>query len=307
MRETILIVDDDPSIVNALVFALSREGYRVHSTTSARRATELVNEVKPDLIISDITMPDMNGYEFFNHLQNDETTKMIPFIFVSAKGEITDRIQGFKTGVDDYLCKPFEIRELLARIERLLGRVDMYKDLSRFDSLTGALTRRTFEETLEKEIQKSRLSGRPFSLAMADLDNFKQVNDTFGHPVGDFVLSSFVDFLTKNLREDDALARYGGEEFFIIMPEVTKQKAIEILERIRRTLDEITFYYEKEDRHVHITSSFGLSGFPEDGANAEVLVKKADEALYLAKSMGRNTVVPYTDQLLLSKPHLRVG
>jgi diguanylate cyclase (GGDEF)-like protein len=297
-KKVILIVDDDPSIVNAMVFALSKEGYHVHSSTSARRASDMVKEVRPDLIISDIAMPEMNGYEFFNHLQSDESTRMIPFIFVSAKGEITDRIQGFKTGVDDYLCKPFEIRELLARIERLLGRVEMYKDLSRFDGLTGALTRRTFEETLEKEIQKALLSGRPLSLAMADLDSFKNVNDSYGHLIGDFVLSSFVDFLRKNLREEDVLARYGGEEFFIIMPEVHKLTAVEILERIRNLLNETTFPYETEGRHITITSSFGLSGFPEDGANAEVLVKKADEALYLAKSMGRNRVVPYTDRFI---------
>lgn len=306
-RKRILVVDDDPSIVNAMVFALTREGYGVHSATSARKALDLVKEVKPDLIISDISMPEMNGYEFFRHLQDDEATKMIPFIFASAKDEPTDLVLGFKTGVDDYLCKPFKIPELLARIERLLSRVEMYKDLARFDSLTGALTRRSFEETMEKEIQRAIVTGKPLSVAMTDLDRFKSINDSYGHIVGDFVLSSFVEFLKKNLRDEDTVARYGGEEFFIIMPDVSKHRAVEVIERLRKSLNETAFYYEKERCSIKITSSFGLSGFPDDGASFESLVLKADQALYLAKRLGRNLVVPFTEEVKMGGLNVRVG
>jgi len=306
-KKRILVVDDDPSIVNAMVFALTREGYGVHSATSARTALDLVKEVKPDLIISDISMPEMNGYEFFRHLQDDEATKMIPFIFASAKDEPTDLVLGFKTGVDDYLCKPFKIPELLARIERLLSRVEMYKDLARFDSLTGALTRRSFEETMEKEIQRAIVTGKPLSVAMTDLDRFKAINDSYGHVVGDFVLSSFVEFLKKNLRDEDTVARYGGEEFFIIMPDVSKNRAVEVIERLRKSLNETAFYYEKERCRIKITSSFGLSGFPEDGASFESLVLKADQALYLAKRLGRNMVVPFTEEVKMGGSVVRVG
>ncbi len=306
-KKRVLVVDDDPSIVNALVFALTREGYNVRSATSAKKALEIVSEIKPDLIISDISMPEMNGYEFFKHLQSDETTKMIPFIFASAKDEPTDLVLGFKTGVDDYLCKPFKIPELLARIERLLSRVEMYKDLARYDSLTGALTRRSFEEALEKELQRAIVTGQPLSVVMTDLDRFKNINDTYGHIVGDFVLSSFVNFLRKNLRDEDIVARYGGEEFFIIMPDVGKHKAVEIIERIRKSLNDTSFYYEKDQFHLRITSSFGLSGFPEDGASFPSLILKADQALYCAKRLGRNQVIPYTEHVKMDGSSLRVG
>lgn len=292
-KKSILVVDDDPSIVNALVFALTKEGYNVHSSTSARRALEMVRSEKPELIISDITMPEMDGYAFLQEIKKDEATKMIPFIFISARGEPTDRIKGLKTGVDDYLSKPFEIKELAARVEALLARVDRLKDLSRFDGLTGALSRRAFEEILPQELRKAQLNGQPLALAMADLDHFKQVNDTHGHLAGDFVLVSFVRFLRRNLRDDAILVRYGGEEFCVVMPDVRKRMAWEILERIRKMLSETSFRYEKEHLEIRVTCSFGVSGFPEDAANTEGLISKSDDALYAAKSLGRNRVVLY--------------
>ncbi|MEW6440473.1 MAG: diguanylate cyclase [bacterium] len=292
-KRGILVVDDDPSLVNALVFALTKEGYNVHSSTSARRALEMVKQIKPDLIISDITMPEMDGYTFLEELQKEESAKMIPFIFVSARGEPMDRIRGLKTGVDDYLSKPFEIKELAARVEALLARVERLKDLARFDALTGAMTRRAFEEALPRELRKAQLNRLPLAIAMGDLDHFKSVNDTHGHPIGDFVLQSFVRFLQKNLRDDAILVRYGGEEFCIVMPDVKKQVAQEILERIRSMLSETSFRYEKEKLQVQVTCSFGVSGFPEDSGNPEGLIEKADEALYAAKNLGRNRVVVY--------------
>ena len=289
----ILIVDDDPGLLNALTFALQKEGYRVHSTTSVRRALEMVMEAKPDLIISDIRMPEMDGYAFFQEIQDDESTKMIPFIFISGKKETGDRIRGFKTGVDDYLTKPFDIKELAARVEALLIKVERYKDLSRFDSLTGALNRKTFDEQINKTVLRAQRERIPVSMVMADLDHFKKVNDTHGHLAGDFVLRSLVDFFQKNLREEDILARYGGEEFCIIMPGVQKGMAREILERIRKQLAETQFHYEKDDLHITLTCSFGVSGFPNDSANAKGLIEKSDTALYEAKNAGRNRVVLY--------------
>jgi len=290
-KKRILIVDDDPQLLNALTFALKKEGYRVHSTTSSLRALEMVFETRPDLIISDIRMPELDGYAFFQQVQENESTKMIPFIFISAKKKVGDLIRGFKTGVDDYLVKPFDIKELAARVEALLGRVEQYQDLSRLDNLTGALTRQTLEENLNREIRKAHRERMvPLSLVMADLDHFKRINDTHGHLAGDFLLKSFVNFLKKNLRDEDFLGRYGGEEFCIIMPDVPKQTARDIIERLLKQLSETTFHYEKENIDISLTCSFGISGFPEDGASAEGLIKKSDEAMYAAKNMGRNKV-----------------
>jgi diguanylate cyclase (GGDEF)-like protein len=287
----ILIVDDDPSSLNPITIILQKEGYRVHPTTNVRRALEMVQEAKPDLIISDIKMPEIDGYAFFQQIQENESTKAIPFIFISGLGEKEARVRGFKTGVDDYLAKPIDPGDLIDRVEAVLLRVERYKDLSRLDSLTGALTRKTFEEQLDWEILKARRENTGFCLVMADLDHFKKVNDTHGHLVGDFVLHSFVAFLQNNLREEDVVARYGGEEFCIIMPVVERSTAGEILERIRKQLSETSFNYEKEDLPITVTCSFGVSGFPNDGVTAARLIEKSDAALYQAKRTGRNRVV----------------
>ncbi len=296
-KKKILIVDDEPNQVNALVVALTKEGYRVHSTTSPFRALQMASEVKPDLMISDISMPEMDGYTLFEEIQKDETTKMIPFIFLSARGD-EERYHGLEIGVDDYLSKPYDIKEVAVRVETLLGRVEEYTDLSRFDGLTGALTRKAFEESLGVEISKAKQENKPLSVAMADLDLFKNVNDSYGHIVGDFVLKSFVQFLQNNLRDGEViLARYGGEEFCIIMPGFEKESAAEILERLRKSLSDTPFLYEKEGLNISITSCFGVSGYPEDGDTRDGLIEKCDAALYTAKRMGRNRVVLYGEDM----------
>jgi diguanylate cyclase (GGDEF)-like protein len=256
----------------------------------------MIGEVKPDLIISDISMPEMDGYSLFQQIQKDESTKMIPFVFLSARGD-EEKFQGLEIGVDDYLSKPYDIKEVAVRVETLLGRVEEYTDLSRFDGLTGALTRKAFEESLNSELSKTIKANKPLSLAMADLDIFKNVNDSYGHVVGDFVLSSFVSFLLNNLRGEDILARYGGEEFCMVMPGVSKQTAVEILERIRKSLSETPFLYEKDGLSIRITSSFGVSGYPEDSTTPEELIEKSDRALYTAKRLGRNRVVSFEEEM----------
>ena len=304
-KKKILIVDDEPNQVNALVVALTKEGYRVHSTTSALRALEMVHEVKPDLMISDISMPEMNGYALFEEIQKDEATKMIPFIFLSARGD-EERFHGLEIGVDDYLSKPYDIKEVAVRVETLLSRMEEYTDLSRFDGLTGALTRKAFEENLALELRKAQQNQRPLSLVMADLDFFKNVNDSYGHIVGDFVLKSFVQFLQNNFRDGEViLARYGGEEFCIVMPGVEKQTAVDIIERIRKSLSDTPFLYEKEGLNLTITSSFGVSGYPEDGATRDGLIEKSDAAMYTAKRTGRNRVVLYGEDMPTRDPETR--
>jgi diguanylate cyclase (GGDEF)-like protein len=242
-------------------------------------------------------MPEMDGYTLFQKIQKDDSTKMIPFIFLSARGD-EEKYHGLEIGVDDYLSKPYDIKEVAVRVETLLGRVEEYTDLSRFDGLTGALTRKAFEESLGLELSRAQQNEKPLSVAMADLDFFKNVNDSYGHIVGDFVLKSFVEFLENNLRGGEAvLARYGGEEFCIVMPGVGRRKAVEILERIRGSLSQTPFLYDKEGLNIHITSSFGVSGYPEDDATREGLIEKCDAALYTAKRMGRNRVVLYGEEI----------
>jgi len=296
-KKGILIVDDDPRQINSITFALKKEGYKTYPTTSSSRALEMARELKPDLIISDIRMPEMDGYALLNEIKKEPATKGIPFFFISEPKEIGDRIRSLKSGVDDYMAKPYDLPELVVRVEQLLRRTELQQTLSRQDGLTGALTRKAFEDSLSRELRKAQRDKSRMALVMVDIDLFKDVNDTHGHLVGDFVLYSLVKFLEANLREEDILGRYGGEEFFIIMPGASKQTACEILERIRNRLAETKFHYEKDDIHVSITCSFGVSGFPSDSASGERLMEKSDIALYRAKHLGRNRVIPYRKSL----------
>ncbi len=290
-KKRVLIVDDDPRQVNSIAFALKKEGYKAYPTTSPNRALEMARELKPDLIISDIRMPEKDGYELLAEMKREVSTKRIPFFFISEPKQIGDRIRGLKSGVDEFMAKPYELAELLVRVEQLLRRTELQETLTRQDGLTEALTRKAFMDSLTRELRKAQREKTRLALVMVDIDHFKEVNDAHGHLLGDYVLKALVDFLKANLREEDILGRYGGEEFCIIMPGASKQTAGEILDRIRNRLAATSFHYEKDDVRATITCSFGVSGFPTDGASGEGLIAKADLALYRAKHLGRNRVV----------------
>ena len=213
--------------------------------------------------------------------------RIIPFIFLTAKGDIAEKIAGYKLFVDDYVVKPYDFSELKVRIEAILKRHEYYNDLIKFDSLTRLYNRKTFFRGLEKEIKRSMRYSDNISFALVDLDHFKQCNDSFGHTFGDYVLIKVSDILRSCLRGSDFAGRYGGEEFMIAMLNTSKKNAFRVVERLRNSMKNIKF----EKPEFSITISSGIATFPEDGTTIDEILKEADKALYIAKDQGRNKTV----------------
>ena len=286
-RQKILIVEDDFHTEKILRINLEKVGYIVDSAGDGEDALLKLGLNIPDLIISDIMMPGLDGLSFRNKLLLNPEYRIIPFIFLTAKGDIAEKIAGYKLFVDDYVVKPYDFSELKVRIEAILKRHEYYNDLIKFDSLTRLYNRKTFFRGLEKEIKRSMRYSDNISFALVDLDHFKQCNDNFGHTFGDYVLIKVSDILRSCLRGSDFAGRYGGEEFMIAMLNTSKKNAFRVVERLRNSMKNIKF----EKPEFSITISSGIATFPEDGTTIDEILKEADKALYVAKDQGRNKTV----------------
>lgn len=289
-KPKILVVEDDPSIRNTLVYLLKKSGYDVLECEDGDEAVKAFYEQKPDLIISDIGMPKMNGKELCRIIRQDYSADLIPFIFLTAQSELSNKREGFELGADDYIVKPFDGDELLLRVKAKLDRSSIVKRLTSHDDLTGVYNKKAFYEKLREMVAFGNRYSRGFSVAVLDIDHFKHVNDRFGHQVGDFLLKSFAKFLEVNVREVDRLFRIGGEEFAILIFEKHKSETLKMLERIKSLLERKEFYEPRTKTTIRITVSAGIAGFPEDATDAEELVRLADTAMYRAKQGGRNMV-----------------
>ncbi|WP_418790451.1 diguanylate cyclase [Phosphitispora sp. TUW77] len=288
--QKIMIIEDNCLTICQLRDYLGSQGYSIMACKTCNEAMALLEEITPDLIILDIIMPDVDGYEFCKWLRSHSRLKMVPIIFLTAKTSLEDKLAGFQTGGDDYITKPFAIEELLARIQAILNRVSSYHHMSMRDELTGAYNRRYLKERMEEEFYRVKRTGRPFSIVVLDIDLFKQINDSYGHYVGDSVLVEFVKFLQHRLRKSDLIARLGGDEFLILLPDTTSGKAYFLVERLRQALEGLWFYYDEDGiaTESQVTISAGIACSPEHGDTAETLFNLADRALYKAKKSGGN-------------------
>ncbi|MFQ5706487.1 MAG: diguanylate cyclase [bacterium] len=305
--KTILVVDDVPVNIQLLTTYLSSEGYRVISASDGEEALEQLRESRPDLVLLDVMMPKKNGFEVCNIIKKDEETNFIPVIMVTALNELQDKIKGMESGADDFISKPFNKLELLARVRSLL-RIKYLHDelqdkvlqlqkakeelrqLAITDGLTGLYNYRYFKEHLQQELRRARRHKINVSVAMIDIDYFKHFNDTNGHPAGDVVLKNIARLLMDNIRNIDLAARYGGEEFVLVLVETNKNAARIVAEKIRKLVEEKDFDYEDTQPNGKITISMGVATFPEDGEEFDTLVNMADQRLYRAKQAGRNTI-----------------
>ncbi|MCP4131661.1 MAG: diguanylate cyclase [bacterium] len=281
MKGKILIVDDEPANIYLLEELLS--DYTIRSAFNAEDMFARLKDESPDLILLDIMMPGMDCFTIAEKLGKDELYRDIPVIFVSER-----------TSGDDYVKKPYDETEFLARVRHVLKRTNEKKDLyskATRDTLTGLLNRDYFFENLDVKIKMSERTGHMFSIALIDLDHFKQVNDTYGHHAGDRVLANLARVLQSGLREYDIIARYGGEEFILYLADTSKKDALSIIDRIRSW--EITTELSPEHRIIN-TFSGGISGVDDvrpGTVTGEKLVAIAGKRLYRAKEMGRNRVV----------------
>lgn len=285
-KKVIMIVEDDIEMRSILKLYLTNIGYNIIVADNGDDAYEKIRHNTPDLILSDIMMPGTDGIDLRNKLIKNPEYRIIPFIFVSALGKIEEKIKGLKLFVDDYIVKPFDMAELVVRIQSTIKRSEYFNDLIKIDSLTKLYNRKTFFKELEKEIKRVSRYNTQMSVAIIDLDYFKKCNDTYGHVFGDSVLIKVSEFLLSSLRETDFAGRFGGEEFLVAMPETDKEGAKIVIERFRKSVQEMEF----EIPGFRITFSAGIATIPEDGNEGDDIVRTADIALYKAKNNGRNRV-----------------
>jgi diguanylate cyclase (GGDEF)-like protein len=255
-------------------------------------------EPHPDLILLDVMMPDMDGFEVCRRLMQDKDTHKIPVIFVTAKNADADEELGLNLGAVDYITKPFMIPIAKARIRthiRLKQQADLLESLSLLDALTQIPNRRRFDETLISEWKRAARDETPLSLMMIDIDHFKQYNDYYGHGCGDSCLQSVASELCNSVsRPGDLVARYGGEEFVAILPDTDQASALKIAELMRQNIEMLGLPHAFPEVGAVVTISVGVATQvkvnPE--SSTKILSDAADKALYLAKEGGRNRVCP---------------
>jgi diguanylate cyclase (GGDEF)-like protein len=303
----LLIVDDDPSTAQ-LIRRWFADSMEVLFAADGLEGLRKAFECRPDILLVDLRMPGLDGIAVAQQLKGDARTRAIPILVLSACRDTESKIEAFSAGADDYVTKPFEVREVDARIRSMLRKrealVNMevtvqdltstnerLEHLLMVDEKTGLYNFREFQRRLKDEWSRAERYGVPLSLVFFDLDHFKQINDALGHVVGDRILEEFALLVTGGARANDIAARYGGEEFAVILPHTEREMALRVAERIRRAVDDFVFNADEEPTHV--TVSTGVATYPGGKGidSMDALVRSADAALYRAKDEGRNQVV----------------
>ncbi len=293
--QTVLVIDDSVDIHHLVTARLASERISIHHAYSAVEGLEAARDLRPDLILLDLDMPDADGLTLCEVLKDDKDLVHVPVIFLTGTLDVETKVQAFELGAVDYVTKPFDGIELKARVRSAL-RTKRYHDLlstkAQIDALTGLWNRKYLDDQLAVDIAGLHRGKGPVSLLMLDIDHFKLINDTYGHPFGDTVIQKVADELNQMSRATDVVCRYGGEEFAVILRDTDSLAARNFAERLRQHVARLEFNIR--DKIVKITISIGLVGSdqlkstPEDPA---ALIEMADQALYRAKSDGRNRIV----------------
>ncbi|MGE5417280.1 MAG: response regulator [Acidobacteriota bacterium] len=290
----ILLIEDSASTQEVVIHSLGELGIRVVAAGTGEAGLAELSGSMFDLILLDIMLPDTDGYKLFETIRSDPRWELIPIVFLSAKAELDDKIAGWELGADDYITKPFEGSELNARVMGRLRRAGNILQASTRDYLTNALSRRYLDENLSQLTAQTARSSSVLSIALLDLDNFKSVNDTYGHQTGDAVLRGLVSFLHDKVRQADVVGRFGGEEFMIIFPNTDSQdaqtKVTELIEQFKK----VPFMAPNLPDPFFVSFSAGIASFPQHGDNTQSLISGADVALYLAKSQGKSKAAIYS-------------
>ncbi|HEX2269273.1 MAG TPA: diguanylate cyclase [Pyrinomonadaceae bacterium] len=289
-KANILVVDDNPDKLGLLEAALQLAGYNVTTATDGDEALAAIESYQPDLVITDVMMPRMNGYELAQRIRANPLTKFIPVIMQTAAGNRAEDLRrASEVGALGYITDPTDLSLMLARTRTLLdfkAYLDVCEEAAFTDHLTGLANRRRFERQLEREVGRVLRFGHPFSLLMIDIDNFKNLNDTFGHDAGDDAIRRISRVLREETRGIDLAARIGGEEFAVLLVETSQSAGAEVAERLRVAIKVL-----ETPSGGRITASFGVAECPTDAQTASGILKAADVALYEAKRNGRDRVV----------------
>jgi len=302
----ILIADDREDNLGLLREWLSAQDYYVRCARDGREALDLARQDPPDLVLVDKVMPEVDGLSVARQLKRGDPT--VPVIILTGR-EDTRRAAIFDdSGADDLIMKPFQYEEVETRVRTMLKKREVFRALEQaneelrranermsrliqFDEKTGLYNYRHFMERLTEEFKRARRYGNRLTVAMFDIDHFKEVNDRYGHPAGDTALKQFGEIMVRSSRETDIIARYGGEEFVALLPQTTAVHGQRLAERIRRVTESYRFHgADAPEPAIRITVSAGVATFPLNDRiqRPESLVKAADDALYRAKGAGRN-------------------
>ncbi len=289
----VLVIDDTVSIHKLIVARLRPEGLEVTAELDGEAGLERAIADAPDLILLDIGLPKVDGFEVCRQLKEHRATRNIPIIFLTGEADTESKVRGLDLGAVDYVTKPFDEIELRARVRAALRTKrlqDMLEQQSFLDGLTGLWNRAYLDRRLEAELNVADRYGRPLSVVLADVDNFKRINDTHGHLFGDVVLQGTAECLSASARRSDIIARYGGEEFGILLTDTNLKAAIYVSERLRASTERRV--YEARSEVVRVTASFGVSCTEdvEGELTPESMIQAADRALYASKEAGRNCV-----------------
>ena len=320
-KEYILVIDDTPPNLHLLITMLTRRGYEVRGVSDGLAGLSTVQTELPDLVLLDINMPNINGFQVCEQLKSSDCTRDIPIIFLSARDEVLDKVQAFAIGGVDYITKPFQIAEVLARVENQLTLRRLQRQLQEqneqlkqeinsriiaetllqeanvqlgklvnLDGLTQLANRRCFDEYLEQEWQRLAREKLPLSLIMCDIDFFKNYNDTYGHVAGDDCLRKVSLLIQQSVRRPaDLAARYGGEEFGLVLPNTDIEGSMALAETIRVGLLGLVIPHDDSAVSKFVTMSIGVTSLvPVTDSPPSVLLTAADYALYRAKELGRN-------------------
>jgi len=291
---TILITDDEKMNVDILGSILSPM-YRLLISRNGPRALDLAKDHGPDLILLDVIMPEMSGFEVITRLKESYITNKIPVIFITGLTSSEDEEKGFALGAVDYITKPFNKAIVKARVNTHIKIVDQMRTIEQIgliDPLTKISNRRAFENRLNLEWRRSLREQTPISILLMDVDKFKNYNDTFGHQQGDMALITFAAIATSTLqRSVDLAARWGGEEFVILLPGTDGHGAVEVAEKVRKKIED-SIIPSEDGTETRISASIGVSSvIPGADTTIACFINKADQALYKAKESGRNRVV----------------
>ena len=334
-KEDILVIDDKPENLRLLSIMLERQGYAVRKAITGKLGLRAAQTVPPDIILLDINMPEMDGYQVCQELKNNEITCQIPVIFITALDEVLDKIKAFKVGGSDYITKPFQIEEVSVRIENQLSirrlqiqleiqtqeleekNIQLQKQihyrsiaenemllinqklqiLANIDSLTQIPNRHRFTEFFNREWRRMTREQSPLAVILCDIDYFKNYNDSLGHQAGDYCLQKVAQAISWAVkRPADLVARYGGEEFVVILPNTEASGAFKVAETIRQNVEKLQLEHSQSSISNFVTLSVGVAcTIPNQNNSQELLLANADKALYKAKQEGRNQAVLQTD------------
>ncbi|HNR88489.1 MAG TPA: diguanylate cyclase [Spirochaetota bacterium] len=321
-KPLILIVDDAPKNLQVLGTMLDERSYEVAVASNGAQAISLLSEIRPDLILLDVMMPVMDGFQTCRMIKESPETRDIPVIFLTARDETESIITGFRLGAVDYITKPFSSYELLARVDAhvelkrcrdnivecnnrlnleieyrkqiaheneallndLLNNNRRLENLAVTDSLTGLYNHNVIIDRLEGEVNMAHRYQTPLSVIMFDVDHFKRINDTYGHLIGDEVLVRISSVMRNRLRRVDVSGRYGGEEFLVILPHTEMKNGYFIADKLRKAVKD----QQWSRSGLEVTISGGIAEFSDE--NPRDLIEKADRLLYKAKEHGRNRI-----------------